>query len=142
VRPDEAEAVARTTGRVYVLAPFLGPRETFHHEHNVGTRILQRLDATYAFPEPYVREFLAQVEADAEEVRAWARLAWYGPCPPRRADTWERVWNVLIRARDKGATCAQVQAATGLGHGAVSAVLSRWDEAGVVRRIRPSDREG
>jgi hypothetical protein len=133
--PEDVDLKARSVGLVYVLRPFVGDRPTIPFEHNVGTRLMLDLDHTYHFPQPQVRAFLSEVEQDLNKIRAWCNAAWVGEPPPRRKDTWERVFAVLREREGYGATCAEVQRIIGLGHGAVSGVLCRWDAAGVVCRL-------
>jgi hypothetical protein len=135
--PDDADQKARNTGLVYVLKPHLAGRDTVPFNYNIGTRLLQRLDQTHHFTEPEVRAFIAEIQRDEAKVREWCNAAWTGVPPARRTDTWERVFKVLVARGDHGATSAEVQRATSLGHGAVSGALCRWDQYGVAYRLAP-----
>jgi hypothetical protein len=142
VHPDSAEYKARHTGDVYVLAPFVRDREAIPFQHNVGTRLLIKLDRTERITDPEVREFLDEIERGVTEVRDWIRAAWAGPPPERRTDTWERVFTALRNRGAYGATCAELQYIVGLGHGAVSGALSLWDQAECAARLKTAPQEG
>lgn len=135
MRYETIDVKSRSVGNVYVLKPFRADRETVPFQHNLGVRLLLDLDQKYHFTEPEVRRFLDEINKGIYETRVWCNAAWVGNPPPRRTDTWTRVFDVLNQRGFAGATGREVQDITHLGHGAVSGVLCLWDRAGCAYQL-------